>query len=142
MIRRVLAIGILLCALFLAAPAHKAAAFDIIDGANYCKNVGKSSISSSDPAGSAACNSKNTDPNNNPLTGDDGLLVKITNIVAYAAGVAAVIIIIVSGLKFITANGDAGNIANARGTLINAVIGIIVIVLARALIIFVIKKVN
>lgn len=93
---------------------------------------------SGDTAHTAVCRDK--DPANDPLTGANGLLQKITNIVAIIAGAAAVIIIIISGLRYITSGGDSNAVSNAKNALIGALIGLTVIVLARALISFVLRK--
>lgn len=90
-------------------------------------------------AQSAVCKDKGG--TTNPVTGNDGLLNKITNIVAAVAGVAAVILILISGIRFITAGGDANQASSARRTLIYALVGLVVIVLARAIIALVISKI-
>jgi hypothetical protein len=63
------------------------------------------------------------------------------NTLSLVAGVAAVIMIIISGLKFITANGDAGNVASARTTLIYALVGLVVVALAQFIVHFVLGRV-
>jgi hypothetical protein len=88
--------------------------------------------------GSAICQDKGK--NKDPLTGTNGVLVKITNIVAIVAGIAAVVIIVLAGIRFITAGGSSEDIAGARRTIVYAVIGLIIIVLGRTLIVFVIGK--
>ena len=45
-------------------------------------------------------------------------------------GAAAVIGIVVSGLRFILANGDSGSIATARSGLIFSLVGVVVVILA------------
>ena len=81
---------------------------------------------------SAVCQDKNN--KTNPLTGSDGLILKVANIIAIFAGVAAVIIIILAGLRFVTSAGSSEDVAGARRTIIYASVGLVVIVVARALI--------
>lgn len=114
--------------LFLFAPPVQVSAFDPVDN-QVCRDGAASS--------SAACTSTSS---SNPIAGPDGILLKITNIIAYLAGAAAVIIIVVAGLYFITANGDASKVASARSAVIYAVIGLVVIIAARALVIFVARR--
>jgi uncharacterized membrane protein YuzA (DUF378 family) len=57
-------------------------------------------------------------------------------------GMAAVIMIIVAGLKFVTANGDSSRVASARNTLIYALIGIAIAALAQVLVHFVLSATN
>lgn len=98
---------------------------------------GNSALCTGDAADSAVCKDKTT---KNPLTGSDGLLVKITNIIAFIAGAAAIIVIIVSAIRYITSGGDSAKVGNAKAALINAAIGVLVIVLARSLIVYVLNK--
>lgn len=86
---------------------------------------------------SAACINKSTQ---DPIAGDNGILIKITTIIATLAGAAAVIIIVLAGFYFITANGDAGKIASARNAVIYALLGIIIILIARSLVVFVVRR--
>lgn len=81
---------------------------------------------------SAVC--KDNDGTKDPITGDDGLIMKITRIVSIIAGIAAVIIVIVSGLRYVMAGGDANQASSAKTTLIYALVGLLVIALAQAII--------
>jgi len=86
---------------------------------------------------SAICNGKTSD---NPISGDNGIITKIANIISYIAGAAAVIFILVGSLRYITAGGDASNAKKARDIILYSIIGLAVIVLARTLVIFVVNK--
>lgn len=72
--------------------------------------------------------------NNDPLTGSDGLIIKIANVVAAVAGIAAVIIIILAGMRMVTSGGSSEDITGGRRTIIYALVGLVVIVLARAIV--------
>jgi len=69
------------------------------------------------------------------------LIGAVIRVVTYIVGVAAVIGIILSGIKFITANGDANSVAGARSSLIYALIGLAVVVLAQFFVVFVLDKI-
>jgi len=60
-----------------------------------------------------------------------GVVKLAINILSFVAGVIAVIVIILSGLKFITSGGDANAISSARRSILYAAIGIVVVVLAQ-----------
>src|SRR4051812_13203604 len=45
-------------------------------------------------------------------------------ILSFAAGIIAVIMVIVAGFKYMTSGGDSGKVANAKNTLIYALVGI------------------
>ena len=63
----------------------------------------------------------------------------VVRIISYIAGVIAVIMILVSGFKFMTSSGDAGRTASARSTLIYALIGLAVAALAQVIVQFVLS---
>jgi hypothetical protein len=94
-------------------------------------------LSNTEKAQSPTCNARTTE---NPLTGPNGTLQKIATIIAIIAGIAAVIMIMVGGFKMITSSGDAQAVAGARKTVIGALIGLVVIVLARSIIVFVLGR--
>jgi hypothetical protein len=87
---------------------------------------------------SAVCTGAST---KDPLTGTDGLIIKATNLIAFVAGAAAVIILIIGGLRYITSGGDAGNVASAKNTVVGAIIGLLVIGLARTIVAFIVTKI-
>jgi hypothetical protein len=62
-------------------------------------------------------------------------------ILSYIAGVAAVIMVIVGGIRYITSGGDSNNISSAKNTVIYALIGLVVALLARTIVAFVFKRV-
>jgi hypothetical protein len=106
--------------------------------AAYNPLSGNGKACSAGGAGSTGCTAGNgaTDP----ISGPNGLLKKVTLIISAIAGLAAVIIIIVSGFQFITAGGDAQKVASARSTLIGAIIGLVIILAARSILIFVLNR--
>lgn len=103
--------------------------------------AGSPSYNGVDCSGAAAqspvCHAGTTDP----LTGSNGVIVKATNVLALVAGIAAVIIIIIAGIHFITSNGDPNAAGSARSTIIMAAVGIVVIVLAKSIITFIVSRV-
>lgn len=65
------------------------------------------------------------------------IILGIIDIALFLAGLLAVIMIIWGGFQFIFANGEPGSIANARKTILNAVIGLIIAILASQIVRFV-----
>lgn len=120
-----LVVGIVLCvgALF---PAY-AGAVDLLN--NPCNAAG-----GVDTSNSAVC----TDGTNttNPLTGSGGLIIRIANIIALIAGLAAVVVIIIAAWTFITSGGDAAKVRNAKSALAYALAGVAVISVADVIIRF------
>lgn len=90
---------------------------------------------------SSLCQGHPAIPSGNPLTGPTGLLHGIANLIAIGAGIAAVIVIVIAGLKYVTSGGDAAKTKSAKETIMSAVIGLIVIALAAELIGFIISRI-
>ena len=66
---------------------------------------------------------------------------RIINIFSIVIGILAVIMIMVSGFKYVTANGDTGNLTSAKQTLIYAIVGIVVVALSQFIVRFVLDQV-
>lgn len=69
------------------------------------------------------------------------LVASIVNILSLLVGIAAVIMIIVSGFKYVTAAGDSNAIASAKSTLIYALVGLVIAALAQVIVRFVLSSV-
>lgn len=70
------------------------------------------------------------------------LIGSIVNILLYVAGVVAIIFMILGGLKLITSTGDSGKVASGRNTILYASIGLIVTVLAYAIVQFAFERIK
>lgn len=95
---------------------------------DICNNAGTGSDS-------VVC--QNQDPDN-PISGPDGVIMRVVGMLSWVIGVAAVIIIIIAGLKYITSAGDPKAIASAKDTLLYAVIGIVLFLTSQAILRFVV----
>ena len=73
-------------------------------------------------------------------TKDDlgGIVKTIVNVLLYIIGAVAVIVIIIAGFRYVTSGGDSSKIAAAKNTILYAVIGLIVAILAYAIVNFVV----
>ena len=85
------------------------------------------------------------DENGNCTEPSNGLSVEnlihtTINILSYIVGVAAIIMVILGGFKYITADGDASKVTSAKNTIMYALIGLVVAALAQAIVLFVFKK--
>lgn len=75
----------------------------------------------------------------------EGLQVENTvdaavRILSLVVGVAATIMIIISGLKYVTSGGDSGKAASAKTTLIYALVGLVIAALAQIIVAFVLNE--
>lgn len=69
-----------------------------------------------------------------------GLLKKIVNILLFVIGAVSVIMIVIGGIKYTTSAGDASQTKSAKDTIFYAVIGLVVAILAYAIVNFVVTN--
>ena len=70
-------------------------------------------------------------------SGFSGAMKNVTNTLFFAVGILAVIMIIVSSIRYVTARGDSGAVAKAKNTMIYSVAGLIVAMLAFVIVRFI-----
>jgi len=64
----------------------------------------------------------------------------ISNIMLFVLGAVAVIMIVVGGIRYATSNGDQSAVKGAKDTILYAVVGLIVALIAYAIVNFVINQ--
>lgn len=120
------------CMLCLLVPVAAAQGVDVIG--QGCKDV---------PGEPTLCTTnKPQPPGNNDLYGPNGVLTKIVKLLSTVIGVAAVIVIIVGAIRYSLSSGDSTNINGAKNTILFALIGLIVALLARVVVVFVLNKIE
>ncbi len=67
------------------------------------------------------------------------LISTITNLLLGIAGSIAVIFIIVGGIQYATSAGDDSRVQSAKNTIMNAVIGLVITVMAYAIVNFILN---
>lgn len=72
------------------------------------------------------------------LFGNSGIFKTITNTLLFVLGAISVIMIIVGGLRYVVSGGDSSAVNAAKNTILYAIVGVIVAILAYAIINFVI----
>ena len=65
---------------------------------------------------------------------------QVTNLLLYIVGIAAVIMLVVGGLRYVLSAGDTKNTQAAKDTILYAVIGIVVALLGYAIVNFVLAQ--
>jgi hypothetical protein len=65
---------------------------------------------------------------------------RVVNILSSAVGVAAVIMVLVGGFRYITSGGSSEKVTSAKNTILYALIGVAVAALAQVLVRFVLSK--
>jgi hypothetical protein len=86
----------------------------------------------------AGANCAKGDDQQADLFGDTGIFRTITNVLLFIIGAISVIMLIIGGIRYVVSGGDSGAVTAAKNTILYAVIGIIVALLAYALVNFVI----
>lgn len=68
---------------------------------------------------------------NESLTGDARIII---NTMLFIVGLMAVVMIIYSGIRYITAHGDKQQVDSAKNTLIYSIVGLVIAILAYAIV--------
>jgi len=63
-----------------------------------------------------------------------GIITTIVNVLLFIVGTISVIMIIFGGVRYATSTGDKGKVDNAKNTIIYAVVGLVVSMIAFALV--------
>jgi multisubunit Na+/H+ antiporter MnhB subunit len=74
------------------------------------------------------------------LFGATGVFNTITSVLLFVVGAISVIMIIIGGLRYVVSGGDSSNITAAKNTVLYAIVGLIVSLLAYAVINFVLTS--
>lgn len=87
----------------------------------------------SDGANSAKGKDQQTD-----LFGDNGVFKTVTNVLLFIIGAISVIMLIIGGIRYVVSGGDSSAVTGAKNTILYAVVGIVVAILAYAVVNFVV----
>jgi len=72
------------------------------------------------------------------LFGPSGTFNTITNVLLFAVGALSVIMLIIGGIRYVVSGGDSTAVQSAKNTILYAVVGIVICLLAYAVVSFVI----
>lgn len=72
------------------------------------------------------------------IFGDSGIFTRVSNILLFIIGVLSVIMLIIGGLRYVISGGNASAVTAAKNTILYAIVGLVVAILAYAIIHFVI----
>lgn len=70
----------------------------------------------------------------------EGIFRTITNVLLFIIGAIAVIMLVIGGIRYTTSNGDSAQVTAAKNTILYAIVGIIVAILAYAVVNFVVDS--
>jgi hypothetical protein len=74
------------------------------------------------------------------LFGQTGIFRTITNVLLFILGAVSVIMIIIGGLRYVISGGNSSAVTAAKNTILYAIVGVIVALLAYAIINFVLTS--
>ncbi|HEX6416030.1 MAG TPA: hypothetical protein VFZ62_00715 [Candidatus Saccharimonadales bacterium] len=74
------------------------------------------------------------------LFGASGIFTTVTNVLLFIVGAISVIMVVIGGLRYVLSGGNSSNITTAKNTILYAIVGLIVSLLAYALVNFVITS--
>jgi hypothetical protein len=106
-----------------------------------CTSSGQPADISSQAAGTDVCKdaAQQKASGTNPII---TVLKVVLSIISFVAGIAVVITVILSGIRFITSGGDSNGIKKARETLIYSVVGIVVVIFAQVIVVFILDRIT
>jgi hypothetical protein len=69
-----------------------------------------------------------------------GILTTVIDIFSIVVGAVSVIMIVIGGFRYIISGGESSNVSGAKNTIIFAIVGLVIVVLAQILVQFVLAK--
>ena len=76
------------------------------------------------------------------LFGTGGIITTIINVILFIVGILSVVMLIYGGIKYTTSAGDTAKVTSAKNTVMYAIVGLIVAILAFAIVNFVIGNIK
>ena len=90
-----------------------------------------------DVSGGKDC-ARNDEQPENLFNGDDSVFQTVTNVMLFLIGAISVVMLIYGGIRYTISQGDSTAVTNAKNTIMYAVIGIVIAILAFAIVNFVV----
>ena len=125
MIRKI-AMSLMMIVGLLGAPLLAAPAANAIDLFGKCQNN--------------AGNQCSVVTKNDLKTSNDNIVLRVMRIVLGALGAISVLMIVIGGIRYTISQGDSSAVASAKNTILYAVIGLVVAMMAGAIVQFVTGK--
>ncbi len=126
-------------ALFMYVPAQALAAPSFISpkvsfslAASSCGSAKDCACQGLSQLGGSTCSS-------NASSSVNGLISTAVNILSMVVGALAVVMVIVSGFKYMTSSGDSNRVNSAKNTLIYALVGLAIAILAKVIVVYVLN---
>ncbi|HET6746683.1 MAG TPA: hypothetical protein VFH06_01095 [Candidatus Saccharimonadales bacterium] len=72
------------------------------------------------------------------LFGSTGIFTTISNVMLFLVGAISVIMVVIGGMRYVISGGNTANVGAAKNTILYAIVGLVISILAYAVINFVI----
>ncbi len=105
-------------------------AVDVLD--NTCKEA--------DVSNSSFCANVSSESSQNRVLGPNGIITKITQFIIFITGAVSVIMVVVGGFRYVASSGDSNGTKQAKDTILYALVGLVVTILAQVIVSFVLSK--
>jgi cytochrome bd-type quinol oxidase subunit 2 len=129
--RTVAVLTLMLLPMAVPAIAHADASTTVSNGVGCGTEFNFNATSTAKGCGAANSGSEN---------GVQSILKEAVNIFSLVVGIVAVVMIIVGGFKYITSGGESSKVSGAQSTILYAIVGLVVVVLAQLIVHFVLNK--
>lgn len=93
-------------------------------------------------AGGTVKDNSCVDKDGKPIDSVSKMLQSIINLLLFISGILAVILIVVGGFRYVTSNGDSGAASKAKNTIIYAAIGLVIAIMAYAIVNFILDNIR
>ena len=70
-----------------------------------------------------------------------GIIKQVINILLTVAGIIAVLMVVIGGIRYVTSDGDSNRASQAKNTILYALIGLIVAVSSYAIVNFILDRI-
>jgi hypothetical protein len=135
--RLLFTLALILLPLFIFSAVHRAYAVDENPFGAVCTDELKSR---SNPP--SVCDPIAPGTSTDPLTGSNGLILKVIRLLAWVTGAASLIIMIIGSIKYVTSGGDSNSVGSAKSTIVYALVGLVVSLMGQGIIALVINRIR
>ncbi len=74
--------------------------------------------------------------------GNGSIFTQVVNVLLFIIGAISVIMLIIGGIRYTISAGDSGNVTAAKNTILYAIVGLVIAILAFAIVNFVLGKLS
>lgn len=109
----------------------------------YAVNVINKACNNPSATNAAICldDQTNTREGNSPIFGPRGIVTIGLQILNIVAGIVVVFVIVISGVRFMSSQGDPNSVSQARNALLYGVFGLVIIFASQMIVMYILRKI-